>query len=1438
MKRKLTVLLCSVAAACMLGAAVACAENGGKSDYTFEDYTYENPSDELQTDEFVLDGKFDEAFWSEKRWHTTDDVWNTDLWQKLEGVSARMSAYLGDEGVLFGVEVFDTSFTYYSYGRSFYANSGVEVFLCAEGVDCLDAAGGGWELLVDASGDHASWKYLSGPGGNIAYGNSFGPFPMTMYSAAHVNGEINGDATSMCVELYVPYASLGITEKPEKLYADYAYNRNRDSNAVRDAFCRIGMREKNAAWANAASWYQITDEGLSAYDINASVTKGEGEFTSRGFAMSDCDEPVTVTPAVGYYLESLKVNGRELQGSDLSYNADGSVVYTVRGATEDVDMEAAFAQYPSQTMSGTLTVSGTDAPVTLYAENGISRTTIATLTDETSYSYTLPAIGTRIVATAEGCLDAAATLTETGGDKAITMKALPFGNNASVPEGLRGDPSQWELTSFETEKVVRSLTTGNGMYVVYDDIFSETVFLSADIVLPRGVSDTRVGFSFVGANGERGFLALVYSWQSGKYSVQGIGKDSTGESYRPANIPEEYADKLASEGINFSVLYQNGTFTIWLDGELFTGDCAPAKGDYSGMLFAAGGKVAAALETWGYRGEYQNITISDSFTPATTVTLPGSTENGRVQAKATYGDALTITLTPENGYSVESLTINGKDLYSYSGYEISVQEDVVTVTFAEWTNFNADIDAVFAVADVTDVTDVTLDIVLADPFGADKTPAAEGTEVTLTGLRGTETVTLTAVVDNKGTANFGEVPNGRYILSAEGYESVEIVVGEGLASEYELLAAFIDEDDRNAAVDTSRKEEGIISSTGNFQNQDIVRGVAANEDFVISAVISSFRAKGKDLRVGFYAYRGAGDNPGDSGNANHVRGGFKINDKGLYYLEVMNGYWQRVELSKELSEAFEKGELRIGFGRSGGVFFLAAGVGDGPMEQLLVLETLTNEMTTSDLTIGIFNNADEAVTFSGVCFETGALTTVKTTMDVTLNVTLAANAFDGTAETPANGKKVTLTRGEKTYETTVNSEGKAVFEGVKYGEYTLTMEGMDQSYSLKVVANSALEEKYAFWEAFLGDVNTENLGYFTEDVEAGSLSTAADKGNPNDYQVAEDQLIDRTIAAGDFMISATLAYTPGNTGRDTRLGWFVTNGTAKLYGYLTLEASGSYKVQFVYKENASSSDVWGASYTLSDKLSAAYKAGKLRFGLGRAGEFFVIAVGIDEGAGAATKMQVKIHIDAANALEKVAVTPGVMSKAWAQVHFYDVRISTDFKALVFQGEWKPTAIDYTVEADTDFLIGGTASELLSGSGGEKRLAFAAWEQGKDAPDSWSDNGSPAGVVGGLKLAADGTISLGWTNGGWTGKALTDAQKTAYANGTLWFGFGRIDGKFFLCAGTSADDAEMTFCPINISGTLTTCALQLGKYAPSSQGALSDVQLYTGDEVPVTLPQQS
>ena len=99
-------------------------------------------------------------------------------------------------------------------------------------------------------------------------------------------------------------------------------------------------------------------EGLAAYDIEATVSAGEGTIETRGFAMSNYDEPVNVVPADGYYVQSLTVNGEAADALYLTCNDDGSVTYTVSNAAEDKAIEAKFAAYPTQTMSGTLTVNG------------------------------------------------------------------------------------------------------------------------------------------------------------------------------------------------------------------------------------------------------------------------------------------------------------------------------------------------------------------------------------------------------------------------------------------------------------------------------------------------------------------------------------------------------------------------------------------------------------------------------------------------------------------------------------------------------------------------------------------------------------------------------------------------------------------------------------------------------------------------------------------------------------------------------------------------------------------------------------------------------------------------------------------------------------------------------------------------------------------------
>src|SRR5699024_8914320 len=99
-------------------------------------------------------------------------------------------------------------------------------------------------------------------------------------------------------------------------------------------------------------------------------------------------------------------------------------------------------------MAGTVTLTGVEGEASLYAENGMSRTLVATFDASEPYSYSLPALATRLVAEADGYYDAAASVTETGGDVSLSTERIAFGKNENIPEGYRGDLSQWDFGAY------------------------------------------------------------------------------------------------------------------------------------------------------------------------------------------------------------------------------------------------------------------------------------------------------------------------------------------------------------------------------------------------------------------------------------------------------------------------------------------------------------------------------------------------------------------------------------------------------------------------------------------------------------------------------------------------------------------------------------------------------------------------------------------------------------------------------------------------------------------------------------------------------------------------------------------------------------------------------------------------------------------------------
>lgn len=969
MKKKIAVALCAVGAALSLGLAVACAEDTGN--YQFKDYEYENQRNEIDIADVTLDGKFDESFWSEKRWHSTDAVYNTHTWQMQEGVSVAMTMQFVEDGLLFGVQVWDDSFTYYSYGREFYGNSGIEVMLSLE-PDLLNDNGGAWEIMVDGVGDNKTQKWVDG---NVATGANFCAFPATVYSAASVNGgELNGTAESLSVELYVPYASLGITEKPEVVYADYVYNRNRDTNNSRDAFCDIAMYEMGAGWGSGAGWYRFNGEGLAAYDIEATVSAGEGTIETRGFAMSNYDEPVNVVPADGYYVQSLTVNGEAADALYLTCNDDGSVTYTVSNAAEDKAIEAKFAAYPTQTMSGTLTVNGAAGEVQLYAENGLSRKPLATIPQGSStYAYTLPQAGTRIVASCDGFFDAAANLTAQGGDASIDMTALTYGSNAnlgSVSETSLGDLSKWSIASSSLTGIIRSAATDNYVRAVYSGAFGEEVTVSADILLPQGAGERRVGFFFIDANGNSEFVCIYWKPADGTYSVQFIGNangtwNNTAWHNTTSPLPEEYEELLAAGELSFTVSYEGGTYTVWLNGRVFT-TYRPDWGAYPS------GSVAAGLETWGYRGVYRNVGYEAAVEHDITVGENGSAE----VTSAVFGGDFTVEMTPESGYSVDTLTINGRDYSTFGGYTVANEGGVVTVSFENWGLTHADVAVTFA---QFGKTEVGFDIVLTDVYANDTTPAAEGMTVTLTGLRDGKEYIIEGATDNRGHVDFGEVANGTYVLALDetGYNTYTVEVGGEIAAEYAFERALIATTNPN--VDMSAADEGTIVYNANWCDEVVLRDIGGGEDFMISTVVSPFvlvDGAPSYANMGFYALIGDGNNTNDNGNsANQVRGGIQISGSNVI-LKFNGDWWESYTLPQEYADAFAAGTLRIGFGRGQGVFFLAAGIDDGSgecgMTRFVNLVLLTSDITKNAIDeLHMFNNGTAQVTLSRILFETG-----------------------------------------------------------------------------------------------------------------------------------------------------------------------------------------------------------------------------------------------------------------------------------------------------------------------------------------------------------------------------------------------------------------------------------------------------------------------------------
>ncbi len=267
MKKK-TVLLAGLT---LLAAGFSAAALVGCSgDYKFEKYSY-NQGGESEKDWRALeypdqgiemDGLVKTEEYGEKHLSFSD----------VNDVNMKVYAHLGEEGVFFGF-VSNDKFVNYNPGNDVFNNTSVEIQVAPNGTETLNS--NVVQLRLGANGTPDQWIGFPADDMKYAYTKKYIP----SMGVVHIDGELNGRSEGYSVELYLPYSSIGLSEKPESVVCAPSFNTMPDPyNSTRATWtmmlgCDLGQ---------PATWYVVDETGMTAHTAGFKE-KGTGIAQDKGY---------------------------------------------------------------------------------------------------------------------------------------------------------------------------------------------------------------------------------------------------------------------------------------------------------------------------------------------------------------------------------------------------------------------------------------------------------------------------------------------------------------------------------------------------------------------------------------------------------------------------------------------------------------------------------------------------------------------------------------------------------------------------------------------------------------------------------------------------------------------------------------------------------------------------------------------------------------------------------------------------------------------------------------------------------------------------------------------------------------------------------------------------------------------------------------------------
>ena len=743
MKRKWIVLPLSLACVFTAIGAAACDKEPTEDETKVPDYTFEDYKPEMaDPDEgFKIDGVLDESVYAEKTWLRAVKMEKLDEFLDYDAAKAEiekaakigMTTHYGTEGMYVAIEYVaaEGEQLYVNPDRSSTQNSIAELYLAMpQGQDIEDK----YVCEIDL-----------GPDGSMVFkknnwGGNWDTFATTNDIMAQLGVQTNGQvgqfidegqqrATEYTMELFIPWGYIDKIggEGTAKLIQEgdvrmnlapiTSYNYTGTDGDVDRWWWMLGSQLDDGAWGNLNGWYHFDSDGLKAYNIDIEVKNEGGDVMERfGYDQAVANNSVTFLTYADetHAIKSVKVNGVEYV-EKTSAIGNGSFTVPASEVTKDLKVEVEFMDYTPEAVEYTLNVKLTRFGVTTQAPAG----TKIKLTGLQNYDFTvgengvakanvLPGTYTATIESVEGetkYLDTRVLLRINAEEEPVDVT---FGNDAFT-QALFGD---WAGTTIDDSNAYGKngyfTNTGNSVMAISNETFMDSVFTLKMSKNTKGGNFAGIGLFFEKGDGANA-IRLEMGVQNGKIDVQLGARD---DGAIPHITPVGYEGDVwhwfnfDTDG-SYTTAWNNGTslaFTVVRDGATlylfiaidgdadslkYFGKCTIPE-EYASQEGHWGVIVADAPNATHYIALDDTAEGVAEWVDLTTysVKLPANLENGSVSADKTtaeVSETITVTITPNSGYSISEVLVNGqpaqltdgKLVLSYDG----VKEITVEVTF-------------------------------------------------------------------------------------------------------------------------------------------------------------------------------------------------------------------------------------------------------------------------------------------------------------------------------------------------------------------------------------------------------------------------------------------------------------------------------------------------------------------------------------------------------------------------------------------------------------------------------------------------------------------------------------------------------------------------------------------------------------------------------------